>query len=646
MNSEETKYSDRDLIVALTEDYLNVYRIRVTEDSVDVIKLDGFVTEGIGDRWENLSYSTILENYTRTRVHEQDRERFRTEMKAESLLYIMSCHKVHQGRYRVMERGEVHYYGYKLVRVSNPDEPLRIVAAFLNVDHMVKADILKMQELEDMRNIMASSQMGTWHITLLDDCAPRMSVDRKMRELLGIQPDARLSEEQIYNSWYSRIDPDALDSVQQSVQQMIDGQRSENTYKWIHPIFGERYVRCGGTAAFVPGGHILSGYHYDVTDQVKKEHRSKLVIDALARSYDFLCYIRFNGKGVYTSYSESIFGKNMYDGKKLFVDVKEAIRKACEYHVADAHKDEMRQFADLNTIDERMMNRSVLFNQFKDENQVWFEWSWIVADRNNDGSIRHLIWAVRKIDDEKQAELRRQRMLEDSIEESKTKTVFLQNMSHDIRTPLNAMFGFSQLLGLPDGSWSDTEKSEFNKYIYNSFSVLEMLIGDIIDIADSEHGNYRIVLAPVSVNSICQNAIMSVEYRVNSQIKLYYTSELPDNYMVESDGRRIQQVLINFLTNSCKYTQKGEIHLHCSASEHPGYLSFSVTDTGKGIPADKADVIFNRFTKLNKYVQGSGLGLNICQMIADKLGGTVFLDKSYTNGARFVFEIKDTCQKH
>ncbi|MCQ2111186.1 MAG: HAMP domain-containing histidine kinase [Bacteroidaceae bacterium] len=639
METNQYRYSDRDLFVALSEDYLNVYRIRVTEDSIDVIKLDGFITEGIGDTWTDLRYSTILDNYTRTRVHQQDRERFRTELKAESLLYIMTNNKVHHGRYRVLERGETHYYGYKIIRVSTPEEPLRVVAAFRNVDNIVMADMLKMQELEDMRNIMAASQMGTWHIFLNNDRPPRMTTDRKMRELLGIPFDARLTDEETYNSWYSRIDPTALQSVKESVQQMIDGQRSENTYKWIHPVLGERYVRCGGTAAPVPGGHVLSGYHYDVTDQVKKEHRSTLIINSLASSYDFLCYIRFNGDNQFSSFTEGIYGDGKFSDQHRFIDVKEAIRISCEEHVADAHKEEMMQFADLSTVDSRMEHRNVLINQFKDENLVWYEWSYIVADRNSDGSIKHLIWAVRKIDDEKQAELRRQRMLEDTIAANKAKTMFLQNMSHDIRTPLNAMYGFAQLLGLPDGSWTEDEKCQFNGYISNSFNVLEMLIGDIIDIADSEHGHYRIEIAPVTVNDVCRNAIKSVEFRVSDGINLYYTSELPDDYQIQSDGIRIQQVLINYLTNASKYTQKGEIHLHCSDTEHPGWLSFSVADTGKGVPADKAEIIFNRFTKLNEYVQGSGLGLNICQMIAEKLNGRVYLDKSYTRGARFIFEI-------
>ena len=120
---------------------------------------------------------------------------------------------------------------------------------------------------------------------------------------------------------------------------------------------------------------------------------------------------------------------------------------------------------------------------------------------------------------------------------------------------------------------------------------------------------------------------------------MYYTTEVGDDFIIVSDAHRIQQVLVNYITNACKHTKKGEIHIHCSLKERPGYITYSVTDTGEGVPEDKAEEIFVRFTKLDAFAQGTGLGLSICRMIATRLNGVVKLDTTYKRGARFFFQI-------
>lgn len=227
--------------------------------------------------------------------------------------------------------------------------------------------------------------------------------------------------------------------------------------------------------------------------------------------------------------------------------------------------------------------------------------------------------------------------LENAKQANQIKTKFLQNMSHEIRTPLNAVVGFSQLMALPDGFLSAEEKDTYNSYIMNNTQMLTMLIDDILSLSDMENGNYNISKSLRVVNETAQYALKSVEQRVPCGVELKFSSEVDDSFMAYTDERRIQQVLINFLTNACKHTEKGSIHLHFSNTEVPGKGCFSVTDTGTGVPIDKADAIFDRFVKLDSFKQGAGIGLNICKIIAEKLGGDVYLDKSYTDGARFVF---------
>ena len=226
----------------------------------------------------------------------------------------------------------------------------------------------------------------------------------------------------------------------------------------------------------------------------------------------------------------------------------------------------------------------------------------------------------------------------DHAEESdRMKSFFIQNMSHEIRTPLNAIVGFSQVLSTPDMEVDEEEKAEFSMLIQQNSELLTTLINDVLDLASLESGKYRMHLAPHRCNELCQVAMVSVVHRNPKEVKSYFTSDVPNDFLFVTDKERLQQVLINFLTNAEKHTERGEIHLHCSLTENPGKITFSVADTGPGIPADQADCVFDRFSKLDEFKQGTGLGLNICSIIAGRLKGEVKLDKNYTGGARFLF---------
>ena len=222
---------------------------------------------------------------------------------------------------------------------------------------------------------------------------------------------------------------------------------------------------------------------------------------------------------------------------------------------------------------------------------------------------------------------------------NKLKTTFVQNMSHEIRTPLNALVGFAQLLSLPDGTLTPEEKEQYAEFVTNSSLVLTGLIDDILNLSDIETGNYKITITQMRPAAACDFALKIVEGRVPPAIKLIFENKVPADLVIKSDVMRIQQILINYLTNAIKNTEKGTITLGCTVDETPGCVSFYVADTGIGVPVDKAEIIFNRYVKLDSFKQGAGLGLSICSILAEKLGGKVYLDRNYSPGARFVLDI-------
>lgn len=221
------------------------------------------------------------------------------------------------------------------------------------------------------------------------------------------------------------------------------------------------------------------------------------------------------------------------------------------------------------------------------------------------------------------------------------KTRFVQNMSHEVRTPLNAIVGFSQLLSLPDGSFPEEEKEEFAGHIVNNTKMLTMLLDDILNASAMDSGQYRIAYEEGEMHFMAHEAISSSEHRLQPGVTMTYKPSDEAPFSFTTDPRRVQQILINLLTNSCKHTSKGEIVLASSVCD--GFVKYTVTDTGPGVPADQAEKIFERFTKLNEFVQGTGLGLSICRDIASRMGAKVYLDTTYTaGGACFVFEVPVT----
>lgn len=217
---------------------------------------------------------------------------------------------------------------------------------------------------------------------------------------------------------------------------------------------------------------------------------------------------------------------------------------------------------------------------------------------------------------------------------------YLQNMSHDIRTPMNAICGFSQLLCNSQirSMMSEEEIAEYGVIIQSNTDLLSTLVNDILDISDMESGKYRLNVGTCHVNDVCRNAISTVKYRCPDNIKMYMSTEVEDAYTIQSDSKRVEQVIINYLTNAVKHTSEGEIHVHVSLQENPGMVTFSVADTGEGVPADRTELIFKRFEKFNTFNGGTGLGLAICRTIATQLGGEAKLDTTYQQkGARFIF---------
>ena len=215
------------------------------------------------------------------------------------------------------------------------------------------------------------------------------------------------------------------------------------------------------------------------------------------------------------------------------------------------------------------------------------------------------------------------------------KSAFLANRSHEIRTPLNAIVGFSSLMQSEE--LSQEERAEYCDIVVNNSEMLLTLLNDILDISSLECGKIRFNYASEEIVQICQHALMTTAHTRQEGVEGRFECAV-DSFMLTTDAHRLSQILINLLTNAGKFTSEGSITLGVEIDKEHGEVLFSVTDTGPGIPPDKQEMVFNRFEKLegNKK-KGTGLGLAICRQIAVIIGGRIWVDPTYTGGARFIF---------
>ena len=215
------------------------------------------------------------------------------------------------------------------------------------------------------------------------------------------------------------------------------------------------------------------------------------------------------------------------------------------------------------------------------------------------------------------------------------KSAFLANMSHEIRTPLNAIVGFSSLMQSEE--LSQEERAEYCDIVVNNSEMLLTLLNDILDISSLECGKIRFNYASEEIVQICQHALMTTAHTRQEGVEGRFECAV-DSFMLTTDAHRLSQILINLLTNAGKFTSEGSITLGVEIDKEHDEVLFSVTDTGPGIPPDKQEMVFNRFEKLegNKK-KGTGLGLAICRQIAVIIGGRIWVDPTYTGGARFIF---------
>ncbi len=516
------------------------------------------------------------------------------------------------------------------------------------------------QKLEEMKDIIASSEMGTWKIYLLDGQDPKMEADDLMLKLLGLEGQ-ELTPEEIYKVWFSNITLEAMDSVQASMGKMTEGERDENTYIWNHPVLGPRYVRCGGVGRAVEGGIIYRGYHYDVDEDVrrqKKKDRELLeqqekrlkearehaeVITSLSTIYStiFRADLDSHHYEVLTTV-DSMLPIAGREGN--FDDVKAEVLKT---FMAQDMRPFMDDFLDINTLADRLQNTNTIETEYKNPAGQWMKARFIVKRRDAAGRAKEVLYVAHDCTEEKIKEFEQKECLAQALaasrQASKAKSTFLSNMSHDIRTPMNAIMGFT---ALAQAHIDDTDLvKDYLAKISTSGAHLLSLINDILDMSRIESGAVKLEENLLHLPDIFDDLrVMTQGMVTEKNLHLHITSQDMKHENVITDKLRLNQVLLNIVGNAIKFTGPGGDIWICArekVSQRVSYTSyeFTVKDSGIGMSKEFMDHIFETFTRENSVtvsgIQGTGLGMAITKNIVTMMGGDIRVESEEGKGSIF-----------
>lgn len=270
-----------------------------------------------------------------------------------------------------------------------------------------------LSEITEIKDIISSANMGTWRIELVEGQEPRMYVDDTMKMLLGTEGVERTPEE-TYTDWFNNVKPEAVSSVLKSVERMESGYFDENTYLWVHPTKGVRYVRCGGTSQEIPGGYRLRGYHYDV-DEVVREDQAKVAMlqMALDEKNEYYSTLGALGDIFYSMHvvdlendtvTEFTAKNNVREIVNHRHGAADMMSRIMSTNMTDEYREEALEFTDLSTLSERMKGKKIISRQLLGRNIGWILTSFITMEADSVGRPTKVIVTTRNINEEKEHE--------------------------------------------------------------------------------------------------------------------------------------------------------------------------------------------------------------------------------------------------
>lgn len=502
--------------------------------------------------------------------------------------------------------------------------------------------------------------VGLWAFELDEGSEPRMYVDDTMLGLIGLTEQT--TPELTYHAWYDNVDAAHYDEVAIAVNQMIEGHRAEVAYPWHYPDGRVIYVRCGGVRNFnYTKGIRIEGYHQDISDVLHYEKQEKQlqefseIASALAGWYDEVYYIDMQ-TGHFHTYKTKTENGSMnthydYSGDDVFAATKEAVPN-------NIHPDDAQIVLDFYSREnlERVLHGEKLISEYyrrKLNNEYLYHCTTAV---NSALSKDHIVIGVTNVSASVAEEQIRKEELYNALQSAKSanaaKSAFLSSMSHDIRTPMNAILGYTTM-----ARKHRTEAAVVDNYLQKidlAGQTLLSLINQVLEMSRIESGKVMLAedIANIRDHMDAMVTIMSASAS-QKNISLSYDINIRDENVI-TDAAHVNRIISNILGNAVKYTPEGGTIKYTAEQldyDIPcwGLYRFTIRDTGIGMSEEYLDHIFEAFSRENtstiSHIQGTGLGMSIVKKMVDLFHGTISIQSEQGKGTEVVVTIPMKIQR-
>ncbi len=639
---------------ALSRNFLNIFLISLKDGSAQVLKLDGYVTEGLNsEKPKPFYYPTILENYIQNRVHENDKNMLHEKLCLETLQQVFADRDEYVGNYRVSIDGVTHHYQFNYAKAADDEF---VVAGFQNIDDIVN-EHAEQQRAIDEQVAIVTALAGSYrnvYVASLDDGSARvvkLADDYKTGAITDVRKQV-FSFDAVIDRWVrENVHPDDKQRVRETLS--MDNLRKtfaeqgelSGTYRSLD---GDEYHyyqfearKIANTNNLVAGFKIVD----DLMAQQERLRDSMAINDALSRDYSnvFLVQPKKNLGKTIKQENYNVEGINKYDG--AWFDYTFFIRKYIKSRVYEPDVEMMLEKTELTRVLEEIETNSdfsIPFRAFVGDEIHHLQMRYVSIDGADLVGV-----GFRYVDDVVAAEQEQKRLLQEALataqQANKAKSTFLNSMSHDIRTPMNAIIGFTAL-----AQTHIDERELVQDYlgkISTSSTHLLSLINDILDMSRIESGTVKLDAKAVHLPDLLHDLRTMIQGLVNAKNQnLFIDTQDVVHEDVICDKLRLNQILINIVGNANKFTQPGGdiiirlIEKPCSVKHHATF-EFSVKDNGIGMSAEFLEHIFDTFSREYSTtvsgVQGTGLGMAITKNIVEMMGGEITVQSEEGKGSIF-----------